>query len=316
MGDMSDLAQMTLYVTIGGIAVTAVVTVWHAEIRAKATVWGAKVSFLFLGRRKRILISMVFSGVAIGAFGLWLGLLIRGADHEVALAAAPSKSTARRHVGSFRTVRGVEFAVIPAGSNGLGCCVHDSDCTPEEPALTQVTIPKPYWMAVTEVTGQDYQLCVRSGSCQEAADGATVQYQTAKLPVTWIDSVQASEFCKWLGGDLPTEVEWEYAARGGRRNAKYPWGDVVTKTNARFLTRDPEGAAIVASFPPNGYGLYDMAGNVAEWCIAAGEDGAAPSVVVRGGSFKTAPDRLRVSARVKSGPDYISEAIGFRCVIR
>lgn len=173
------------------------------------------------------------------------------------------------------------------------------------------------------------------------------------IHISWYD---AAAYAKWAGKRLPTEAEWEYAARGGTENQVYPWGDQLDnadKTKANFwqgefpITNDildgHEKTSPVKSFAPNGYGLYDMAGNIWEWCSdwfhseyyqcavennqtdnPKGPEGSfdpyQPSVpvkVVRGGSFlcnDSYCSGYRAGSRMKSSPDTGLEHTGFRCV--
>jgi formylglycine-generating enzyme required for sulfatase activity len=175
-------------------------------------------------------------------------------------------------------------------------------------------------------------------------------------PVVHISWDDANAYCKWAGKRLPTEAEWEYAARGGLTKNIYSWGnekvdEVKMHCNyfqGNFPYRNEAtdgfiGAAPVKSFSPNGYGLYDMAGNVWEWCadkyhnlyydtfkkvkVALNPKGPLKSYdpdeplvakrVMRGGSFlcnESYCSGYRVSARMKSSSDSSMEHLGFRCV--
>jgi formylglycine-generating enzyme len=162
-------------------------------------------------------------------------------------------------------------------------------------------------------------------------------------PVVHVSWHDASAFAAWSGQRLPTEAEWEYAARGGLVQKLYPWGDKLRPGGSHmcniwqgdFPNHDSgedgyTGTCPVDAFPPNGFGLYSMTGNTWEWCAdwfdAAFHRTAGPnnprgpangtSRVIKGGSFlchKSYCNRYRVAARTSNTPDSSTAHIGFRC---
>jgi formylglycine-generating enzyme required for sulfatase activity len=150
----------------------------------------------------------------------------------------------------------------------------------------------------------------------------------AHHPVVHMSWNDATAYCHWVGGRLPTEAEWEFAARGGLEQARYPWGDELSPDGrymcniwrGKFPTHATGedgfiGTAPVDAFYPNGYGLYNVAGNVWEWCSDAWNPGDARERVMRGGSYLCHPsycNRYRVGARTRSDADSGGGNNGFR----
>lgn len=185
------------------------------------------------------------------------------------------------------------------------------------------------------------------GACWRAPEGpASSIGERLRHPVTHVAYRDALAYAAWAGKELPTEAEWEYAARGGRDGERFPWGEQIAP-NGRMMAnwwqgRFPwenlrldryAGTSPVDAFPPNGFGLYDMCGNVWEWTAdrvrstwAASTltppppaPGAIPSHVLKGGSHLCAPSyslRFRPAARQCAPIDTSSGHIGFRCVVR
>ena len=157
-------------------------------------------------------------------------------------------------------------------------------------------------------------------------------------PVVDVSWYGAMAYSKWAGKRLPTEAEWEKAARGGLVGKVYPWGDTIDATQANY-NWNVGSTTPVGQYPPNGYGLYDMAGNVWEWCldeyqsgfysnsprqnpVAGGQPvnilldnytGVNTSRVLRGGSWYVIPHYVRVAVRNSTNPAYTYDWLGFRC---
>lgn len=145
------------------------------------------------------------------------------------------------------------------------------------------------------------------------------------IPIYNVDWEDASAYCAWAGKRLPTEAEWERAARGGLEEVSYPWGDKADPKLARYNVSTGPGP--VARFPPNAFGLYDMAGSISEWtndwfereyyskAPAANPKGPETGVykVIRGGAWSDSPARITTFFRNWVRPNQRTPNIGFRC---
>jgi formylglycine-generating enzyme required for sulfatase activity len=226
---------------------------------------------------------------------------------------------------------GAVLVFHPAMAIRLGCSVSDGACRDNEIIFRWVEVPA-LWVESREVTNRRYRLCVAAGACDAPAEFSTIgDADRQQDPVTGVTWLQARAFARWAGRRLPSEAEWERAARGEVTDARFPWGDGRRRGLAN-VWQDPRfgatpAVAAVASYPATGFGLWDMAGNVWEWCQdryqprfsdASLTGGAARSGlgrVVRGGSWRRAIDMARVSTRSWYDADYAADDVGFRCVV-
>ena len=229
---------------------------------------------------------------------------------------------------------GKEMVLIPAGSFEMG----DSKNDPED----WMGSSRPVHTVQLEAFYMDVHV-VTVGQFREFVDQSDYDYDrwqdVAKYspgddyPMIWVTWHDATAYAKWAGKRLPTEAEWEYAARGGWKGKRYPWGDLeISHDDANYEGTGGKDkwdrCAPVGSFEPNGYGLYDMAGNVWEWCSdwyaedyyssSPLRNPQGPSLgnrrVLRGGSWLSYPGVLRAAARSFYPPTFTYSGYGFRCV--
>lgn len=210
------------------------------------------------------------------------------------------------------------LAAIPAGRFVMG----GSEAEPPR-ELRDVEVPA-FHIGRCEVTVNEWTEWLNSGGAAGYPGSPQVirrgnRFRPARgagrTPAAWVSLDDAQAYCRWLSERtgrrvrLPAEAEWEYAARGGIAGARFPWGWGAPEGRACFAAGEARKAG---SYPPNGFGLHDMAGNVFEWC--APDDAGEP--VARGGSWAERDPRfLRVYNRVSFPRAYRNADVGFRIVV-
>ena len=220
------------------------------------------------------------------------------------------------------------MVLIPAGEFQMGC----NDRFDEWPVHTVYV--DAFYMDTYQVTKAQYKVFVDANP-QWQKDNIPDKYHTGNYlldwsgnsypsgkgnhPVVYVSWYAAMAYAEWADKRLPTEAEWEKAARGGLVGKKYPWGDTIDANKANYdrnVGTTPIGLAgsttPVGTYAPNGYGLYDMAGNVWEWCV----DGYKRDFsrrVLRGGGWADTKTFLRVANRDSLPPTYTNSTYGFRC---
>jgi formylglycine-generating enzyme required for sulfatase activity len=236
--------------------------------------------------------------------------------------AVPTPSPTPLPAGTVRDLEGVPFVYVPPGCFEMGSAEWE-----EAQPVHEACFERGFWIGQTEVTNAQYRECVEAGACEEPGKGAKCHYHDGashdEHPVNCVDWYQAGAYAVWLGARLPTESEWEYAARGPEGRA-FPWGDEdVTCDLANYLECAGSDTMPVGSHPDGAswVGALDMAGNVWEWSATkwredyrADEDNADTDAgrVVRGGSCFHREQYARSAHRAWHYPTARAYYYGFR----
>jgi len=226
----------------------------------------------------------------------------------------------QKYPNTFTTKRDPEMMVfIPAGYFLMGSEEGNEDEKPQHKVYLDA-----FYIDVAEVTCARYERFLKETGYPPHKLW-NPEFDRPEDPVVGVSWYDASAFARWASKRLPTEAEWEKAARGGLVKKRYPWGNKIDKEKANY---NSFGITPVKSYEANSFGLYDMAGNVWEWCqdwynaeyyrISPRKNPRGPMIdskkVIRGGAWYCNEDALRVSNRHRNDPDLGSFHIGFRCV--
>ena len=200
------------------------------------------------------------------------------------------------------------MVLIPAGEFQMGSDKGDNNGNSARTVYVEA-----FYMDVYQVTVGQYKAFLRDTRYGEPDKVSNKFSPTDEHPVVYVSWHDAEKYAAWAGKRLPTEAEWEKAARGKLVGQNYPWDNVIDPNKANYVTARVGRTRPVGSYSPNGYGLYDMAGNVWEWCLDACEN-VTGERVLRGGSWGSPARNLRVYNRSSSTPVYGNAHRGFRCV--
>jgi len=238
----------------------------------------------------------------------------------------------------------VEMVLIPTGEFEMG-----SNDGPDNEKPVHTVFVDAFYIDKYEVTNAKYRKFIQFRRHAEPEYWNNSKYNQPNQPVIGVTWYDAMAYAQWAGKRLPTEAEWEYAARGGLKRKTYPWGDDAPDAGGTYRANYSNKAdgyqytAPVGSYPANGYGLYDMTGNVWEWCLdeyqadfyskslrtstnpIAGESilyviknftNVKSWCVLRGGSWNNYNYfyDVRVANRDRNLPGYRYVTVGFRCV--
>ena len=256
---------------------------------------------------------------------------------------ATSEPTLSPRAITIREEDGITMVYVPAGEFLMGSSEDDSLAGDDEKPQHGVKLDA-FWIDQTEVTNAAYQACVEAQVCRvphrsDREEGGEPVLQSANrpnyfgeptfdlFPVIFVSWDDARTYCEWRGKRLPTEVEWERAAKGPN-GFRYPWGNEPPSPSlVNYANASIGDTGQVMSYPPAvAHEIYDMAGNVWEWTNSRYEpypyradDGREDPTktgkrVLRGGSWRDGDDALRTTKRdVGTDPDFPLDNVGFRC---
>ncbi len=254
-------------------------------------------------------------------------------------ATVPPDATAQNFTRHNTPPPSGDLISIPSGDFNMGCySLNNAGFACESDALPLHTVNlSSYRIDKYEVTNAQYALCVAAGACtlpsSISSSTHTSYYDNptyASYPVIYVSWNNANNYCTWLGKRLPSEAEWEKAARGGPNDTRlYPWGNLTANCNLANFNSCVGDTNAVGSYSPGAspYGVLDMAGNVWEWVndwysstYYSGSPGSNPPgpttgtyKVLRGGAWNSNSFHLRLTYRNYSTPNGSYNFIGFRC---
>jgi formylglycine-generating enzyme required for sulfatase activity len=231
---------------------------------------------------------------------------------------------------------GMEQVFVPGGEFLMGSEGSDPSAGEDEQPQRTVFLDD-FWIDRTEVTNGMYARCLQDGACQPPGDVASNMRAAyfddpsyEDYPVIFVSWEDASAYCAWAGRRLPSEAEWEKAARG-LNGQIYPWGDISPTSQLANFANYVGDTSIAGHYPAgtSPFGALDMAGNVSEWVadwysqdyydVAPLDNPLGPDSgefrVLRGGSWFTSARALRGAFRLGNYPELRSESIGFRCAL-
>ena len=222
---------------------------------------------------------------------------------------------------------GLEYVFIPPGEFEMGASPGDDEAGDDEKPRHRVRITRGFWLGRTPVTVEAYRrFCEATGREMPVAPDFNEDWQHEDHPIVNVSWEDAAAYCEWAGGRLPTEAEWEYAARGGTTQRCW-WGKEFDEQKVWCRRNSDSSTQRGGTKPANPWQLQDVLGNVWEWCAdwydgdyyasSSVADPEGPSSgdgrVVRGGSWVLDPWYLRVSYRGWGDPGYWDVSVGFRC---
>jgi formylglycine-generating enzyme required for sulfatase activity len=225
-----------------------------------------------------------------------------------------------------RAQRRTRYARIPAGSFSMG-----SPAGQEDEAPVHVVTLEAFELAIYPVTRGEYETFIAATDHPKPRDWEAAEFQPHDYPVVGVSWEDAQAYCAWRGDErLPTEAEWERAARGGMEGTRYPWGDEIPGWIPEEGRGPLQSPWPVTLGDPNGFGLFGIAANVHEWCADwyAGDyytmspalnppgPGAGLRRASRGGSWRHAVTISRSSARSRLDPSFRYTDYGFRVARR
>ena len=278
-----------------------------------------EVASIFSPRCRCIRLPQSTGSVTLGSVMLHRALISLTWAAVVAASAAGQQGNTAPKAGEVKgdSKDGEQYAWIPAGSFTMGCSRGDTECRGEQ-APHSVTIAHGFWMGQAEITVGAYKRFVASTMASMPPDSEwNPGWQDNGRPMVNLMWDEAAAFCSAAGGRLPSEEEWEYAARAGNEAARYAALDTI----AWYADNSGrKGPVAVRQKQANGWGLYDMLGNVWEWTtglypLTGRNDGpnlpaspSGPFWAIRGGSWGDATILLRVSVRGRAATSHRSNS--------